>query len=85
MKKSSISISIAIVLGVFLLSTSFLQVHKKEAPLAKEKKYAETPPTAAPEHLSRPFFPRNPHFPALRSGHRLFQRPPTESNFLAVP
>jgi len=23
--------------------------------------------------------------PALRSGHRLFQRPPTESNFLAVP
>jgi len=34
---------------------------------------AETPPTAAPEHLSRPLFPRNPHFPALRS------RPPALS------
>jgi hypothetical protein len=41
MEKSSIKIGIAIVLGVFLLSTSFLQVQKKEAPLAKEKKYAD--------------------------------------------
>jgi hypothetical protein len=28
----------------------------------------ETPPTDTPKHLFRPPFPRNPHFPALRSG-----------------
>jgi hypothetical protein len=28
----------------------------------------ETPPTEAPNHRLRPLFPRNPHFPALRSG-----------------
>ena len=28
----------------------------------------ETPLTAAPKHFFRPLFPRNPHFPALRSG-----------------
>jgi hypothetical protein len=44
----------------------------------------ETPPTDAPKHLFRPLFPRNPFFPCLRSGHRLFQGPPAESNFLAV-
>jgi hypothetical protein len=27
----------------------------------------ETPLTAAQKHLFRPLFPRNPHFPALRS------------------
>jgi len=44
MNKSSISISTAIVLGVVLLSTSLLQAQKKEAPLAKEKKYAGSRP-----------------------------------------
>jgi hypothetical protein len=28
----------------------------------------ETPPTDAPKHLFRSLFPRNPQFPALRSG-----------------
>ena len=28
----------------------------------------ETPPPDTPKHLFRPLFPRNPHFPALRSG-----------------
>ena len=28
----------------------------------------ETPPTDSPKHLFRPLFPRNPLFPALRSG-----------------
>jgi alpha-L-fucosidase len=31
-----------------------------------------------------PLFPRNPFFPRLRSGHRLFQGPPAQSKFLAV-
>ena len=44
----------------------------------------ETPSTAAPKHLFRPLFPRNPLFPRLRSGHQLFQRPSAESKFLAV-
>ena len=44
----------------------------------------ETPPTDTPKHLSRPLFPRNPFFPRLRSGHRLFQGPPAQSKFLAV-
>jgi hypothetical protein len=35
----------------------------------------ETQPTDALKHLFRPLSPRNPFFPALRSGHRLFQRP----------
>ena len=37
--------------------------------------HTETPSTDAPKHLFRPLFPRNPLFPRLRSGHRLFQRP----------
>jgi hypothetical protein len=58
----------------------------------------ETPLTAAPKHLFRPLFPRNPHFPALRSvpmavseGSRqkqipssLFQKAPAKSKFLAA-
>jgi hypothetical protein len=44
MEKLNIKISIAIVLGVFLLSTSLLQAQKKEATLAKEKKYADSRP-----------------------------------------
>ena len=36
--------------------------------------------------IFRPFWPlspRNPHFPALRSGHRLFQRPSLGKQFLS--
>jgi hypothetical protein len=44
--------------------------------------------TALPKHRNTsppPFFSRNPHFPAFRSGHRLFQRPsPRRSTFLAI-
>ena len=34
---------------------------------------------------SNPLFPRNPHFPAYRSGHRLFQRPSPQKQFLSSP
>jgi len=44
MQKLNIRIRIAIVFGIFLLSTSFLQAQNKEAPLAKEKKYADSRP-----------------------------------------
>jgi DNA gyrase/topoisomerase IV subunit B len=30
-----------------------------------------------------PLFPRNPFFPRLRSGHRLFQRPSSQKQFLS--
>jgi len=42
--------------------------------------------TALPNHRntsSNPPFPRNPHFPALRSGHRLLQRPSPQKQFLS--
>jgi hypothetical protein len=34
----------------------------------------ETPPTDEPKHLFRPLFPRNPLFPALRSGPKGYFR-----------
>ena len=33
----------------------------------------------------RPLFPRNPLFPALRSGHRLFQRPSRQKQIPSIP
>jgi hypothetical protein len=44
MNKSSISISIAIVLVVFLLSTSFLQAQRKALPRTTENKNATVVP-----------------------------------------
>ena len=43
---------------------------------------AETSRTDRPIHIFRPLFPRNPHFPALRSGHRLSQRPSPQKQIL---
>jgi len=45
---------------------------------------AETPPTAAPEHLSRPLFPRNPHFPASGPANGSFKGPHLKSKFLTA-
>jgi hypothetical protein len=51
----------------------------------------ETPLTAAPKHLFRPLFPRNPHFPALRSvpmavseGSRQKQIPSNEKKLILL-
>ncbi|MDH4444399.1 MAG: twin-arginine translocation signal domain-containing protein [Akkermansiaceae bacterium] len=38
-----------------------------QGPPAESKFLAATPLPEAPKHLFRPLFPRNPHFPALRS------------------
>jgi hypothetical protein len=43
--------------------------------------------TALPKHRntsSNPLFPRNPHFPAYRSGHRLLQRPSPRKQFPSI-
>jgi outer membrane receptor protein involved in Fe transport len=44
----------------------------------------ETLPTDAPKHFFRPLFPRNPFFPRLRSGHRLFQRPSPQKQIPSI-
>jgi hypothetical protein len=45
---------------------------------------AETPPTAAPEHLSHPLSPRNPLFPASGPATGSFNGPHLKSKFLAI-
>ena len=44
----------------------------------------ETPSTEAPKHFFRPLFPRNPHFPALRSSHELSQRPSPQKQIPSI-
>ena len=49
---------------------------------------AGPPPWTAPGlrflHRFSPLFPRNPFFPALRSGHRLFQRPSPQKQIPSI-
>lgn len=44
----------------------------------------ETPATNAPKHLFRPLLPRNPLFPALRTGPTAVSAAPAKSKFLAA-
>jgi hypothetical protein len=58
---------------------SLAQIRRLEVPVSSFHRN-----TVSPKHQntsSVPLFPRNPLFPALRSGHRLFQRPSPGKQF----